>query len=68
MPQFMKGFFDKAFFIVFRNIHGRESFFEPKCRYDTCSSGELRLTVDMRQDRNKKIDIGNCDDFDVLSR
>lgn len=68
MAQLMEGFFDNSTFKFFFDICNRKAFLKSECRYDACFPGKLGFAVNMGQDWNKKVYIGNCNDLDGLRR
>ena len=68
MTQFVKYLFNNPLFNFFLNSSNRKAFLQPECGYDACFSGKLGFAVNMGQNRDKKVYIRNCSDFDGLRR
>ena len=66
MPDLVNGLFGKAFIKVLMAADQGESFIEAVCGYDTGFSSQLRLPVNVGQDRDEEIHFGNGQDLNGM--
>lgn len=63
VPQFMDSFLDNPVDEYLLRVYGGEIFFESTGRYDTGPSTQLRFSVNMGENRDKKIHMGYAKRF-----
>jgi hypothetical protein len=63
MSQFVDGFLEHTGQECILCMHGGKPLFQSKCGYDAGFSIELCLTVNIGQDRNEEVHVGNGKDF-----